>query len=72
MYQQRLPSSKAVPPILDFVTTTTDFMNRISVEANDKLMACSERMDRIDRELKMINDRLNSVQIQGEMGVSNK
>lgn len=72
MHQQRLPSSKAVPPILDFVTTTTDFMNRISVEANDKLMACSERMDRIDRELKMINDRLNSVQIQGEMGVSNK
>ena len=70
--QQRLPSSKAVPPILDFVLTTTDFMNRISVEANDKLMACSERMDRIDRELKMMNDRLDSVQIQSEKDVSNK
>lgn len=68
--QQRLPPSKAVPPILDFVQTTVDFMNRISVEANDKLMNCSDRMDRMERELQMINDRLDSVQIQDQPHVS--
>lgn len=62
-HQQRLSSSTIVPPLLNFVQSTTSFMNRISSEANAKLCVYSNRLDRINRELSIIEERIDSVTI---------